>query len=152
MPVHLLNYSWLDNNVVYSGRTNNEGFFFFKGIREGVTTEIYSNALGFRITDDMRIGYRALRYTADCVSTQAECPPKSTWECGYNVEESYSEPICPFITQSGNCMNTWVQVDVVFERNLYLEDCLLFPHVYLILMIEYIHFHHVLFLSILMTG
>ena len=120
---HLLNYSWLDNNVIHSGRTNNEGFFFFKGIREGVTNDVYSNAVGFRITDDMKIGYRTLRYTADCVSTEAKCPPNANWECGYGVEESYSEPICPILTKSGNCMNPWIQVDVVFERDLYLEDC-----------------------------
>ena len=123
LPPHLMNYSWKNASSVINGVTDNSGFFFFKGLREGQTTDVYSNVLGFRITDDMRIGYRTLRYTGDCVDTGGECTPNSQWTCGWGLEESYSEPICPFISKSGNCANTWIQVDVVFDRNIYLEDC-----------------------------
>lgn len=90
--------------------------------------DVYSNAVGFRLTDDMRIGYRTLRYTGHCETTGHTdfCNTGKTFVCGYMVEESYSDPICPFITQSGNCNDTWIQVDVVFKRNLELEDCEIF--------------------------
>ena len=86
--------------------------------------DVYSNALGFRITDDMKIGYRAIRYTGSCITTGSTCNTGATFQCGYSIEESYSDPICAFITKSGDsCADTWIQVDVVFDRNLYLEDC-----------------------------
>ena len=103
--------------------------------------DVYSNAFGVRLTDDMRIGYRTIRYTGECITTgdtRGIIPDTTYWEggasgntcntgssfsCGYTIEESYSDPICQFITQSGNCAETWIQVDVVFDRNLYLEDC-----------------------------
>ena len=88
--------------------------------------DVYSNAFGVRLTDDMRIGYRVLRYSGECVTTGETCNTGSTFECDYTIEESYSEPICDFIINSGNCNETWIQVDVVFDRNLYLEDCEIF--------------------------
>ena len=124
MPTHLLNYSWKHLNQIKTGQTNNGGFFFFKGLREQFgARDAYSNALGFRIDDDMRIGYRTLRFTGDCIDTVKGCSTDSNWECGWGLEESYSDPICPFISLSGNCTDTWLQVDVVFDRNIYLEDC-----------------------------
>jgi len=88
--------------------------------------DVYSNAFGVRLTDDMRLGYRTIRYTGECVTTGETCNTGSTFNCDYVIEESYSEPICNFIIASGNCKDTWIQVDVVFERNLYLEDCEIF--------------------------
>tara|TARA_R110000765_G_scaffold78397_2_gene154050 strand:- start:662 stop:3319 length:2658 start_codon:yes stop_codon:yes gene_type:complete len=99
--------------------------------------DVYSNAFGVRLTDDMRLGYRTLRYTGTCKTTGSteiynhstheyeseDCNTGMTFDCGYVIEESYSDPICQFITHSGNCAQTWIQVDVVFDRNLYLEDC-----------------------------
>ena len=85
--------------------------------------DVYSNAIGFRITDDMKIGYRAIRYTGTCQTTGSTCDSGKTFTCGYSIEENYSSSICEFITKSGNCQNTWIQVDVVFERNLSLDDC-----------------------------
>ena len=126
MPIHLLNYSWKHFGSIPTGQTNNGGFFFFKGLREQYgARDAYSNALGFRIDDDMRIGYRTIRFTGDCVDSgnPHDCTPESKWECGWALEESYSEPICPFVSLSGNCEDTWLQIDVVFDRNLYLEDC-----------------------------
>jgi hypothetical protein len=138
---HLLNYSQivgLTTNatgdtipVIHSGVTDNTGFFFFKGTREGRNYEAYDNAFGVRLRDDMSIGYRVLRWSGycDCGPSYENsynyepCGDNCNFKCQYVVEESYSEPICPFITKSGNCENVWVQVDVVFERNYYLEDC-----------------------------
>ena len=88
--------------------------------------DVYSNAFGVRLTDDMRLGYRTIRYTGECVTTGETCNTGSTFNCDYVIEESYSEPICNFIIASGNCKDTWIQVDVVFDRNLYLEDCEIF--------------------------
>tara|TARA_R110000824_G_scaffold115564_1_gene266708 strand:- start:618 stop:2753 length:2136 start_codon:yes stop_codon:yes gene_type:complete len=85
--------------------------------------DVYSNAIGFRITDDMRIGYRTIRYTGSCQTTGETCNTGSSFHCGYTIEESYSEPICAFMTQSGDCTSNWVQVDVVFDRDLCLEEC-----------------------------
>lgn len=85
--------------------------------------DVYSNALGFRITDDMKVGYRAIRYTGGCITTGQTCDSGQTYTCGYTIEENYSEPLCGFITNSGDCKDTWIQVDVVFNRNRHLEDC-----------------------------
>ena len=88
--------------------------------------DVYSNAIGFRITDDMRIGYKTIRYTGTCITTGHTCNTGVTFDCGYTIEESYSEPICAYVSQSGTCVDTWIQVDVVFNRNIYLEDCEIF--------------------------
>tara|TARA_R110000824_G_scaffold4236_2_gene20162 strand:+ start:2208 stop:4238 length:2031 start_codon:yes stop_codon:yes gene_type:complete len=88
--------------------------------------DVYSNAIGFRITDDMRIGYKTIRYTGSCITTGETCNSGVTFDCGYTIEESYSEPICVYMTHSGTCKDTWIQVDVVFNRNIYLEDCEIF--------------------------
>ena len=85
--------------------------------------DVYSNALGFRITDDMRIGYRAIRYTGGCITTGQTCDSGQTHTCGYTIEENYSNKLCEFIVNSGDCTDTWIQVDVVFNRNRHLEDC-----------------------------
>ena len=96
--------------------------------------DVYSNALGFRITDDMRIGYRAIRYTGSCITTgQTEngslnCDSGQTRTCGYTIEENYSNKLCEFITRGGDCTDTWIQVDVVFNRNRHLEDCDIHNH------------------------
>jgi len=138
---HLLNYSQITGlalnatgetiPVITSAKTINTGFFFFRGTREGMAFESYDNAFGVRLRDDMSIGYRALRWSGYCDCGQSyqnaydyePCGDNCNFKCQYVVEESYSEPICPFITKSGDCENVWIQVDVVFERNYYLEDC-----------------------------
>jgi len=138
---HLLNFSNISSifvnpsgdtiPVISSARTDNTGFFFFRGTREGLTFESYDNAFGVRLRDDMSLGYRALRWSGYCdcseeattVDRYEPCGENCRFVCDYVVEESYSEPICPFITKSGNCENVWAQIDVVFERNYYLEDC-----------------------------
>ena len=94
--------------------------------------DTFSNAIGFRITEDMRIGYRTIRYTKQCVDTGevltgGTCATATTMQqesiCGYTIEENYSEPICPYAMLSGTCSDIWLQVDVVFERDLYIDGC-----------------------------
>ena len=112
-----------------SGQTNccgeNDPEVNLVGENKSPTAEydVYSNALGFRITDDMRIGYRAIRYTGSCITTGQTCDSGQTQTCGYTIEENYSNQLCEFITKSGSCTDTWIQVDVVFNRNRHLEDC-----------------------------
>ncbi len=78
----------------------------------------------------MRIGYRTLRFTGHFITTgeTEDCNTGKTFFCDYEIEESYSDPICTYITKSGNCQDTWVQIDVVFRRNLELEDCDIFNY------------------------
>ena len=85
------------------------------------TQDVYSNSLGFRITPDFRIGYRTIRYTGGCETTAATalgsaCTSGDTFMFGYNIEEKYSDVICPSVINSGNCEDTWIHVGVSFER------------------------------------
>jgi hypothetical protein len=50
--------------------------------------DIIDNALGFRITDDGRIGYRLLTVTGGCQTVNNE----SVYVSGVTIEEKYSEP------------------------------------------------------------
>ena len=94
--------------------------------------DTFSNAIGFRLTEDMRIGYRTIRYTKECVDTGeiltgGTCATATTMQqesiCNYTIEENYSEPICPYAILSGTCSDIWLQIDVVFERDLYIDEC-----------------------------
>jgi len=70
-------------------------------------TDIYDNALGFRIKDDGSIGYRLLTITGGCSG--------NTTIIGYTVEEKYSA--------SGLVSNdVWTSVMVRYSTN-YLSDC-----------------------------
>jgi hypothetical protein len=90
-----------------------------------VSTDTYSNSFGIRLTPDFKVGYRALRFTGSCVTTGSSttCTTGKTFECGYSVEESYSDTICPVLISSGTCKSSWVQIDVVFTRYVTLEGC-----------------------------
>ena len=47
-----------------------------------VEYDVYSNAIGFRITDDMRIGYRTIRYTGGCITTGITAQMLDGWTWG----------------------------------------------------------------------
>ena len=64
-----------------------------------------------------------LDITGSCVTTGQTCDSGQTHTCGYTIEENYSNKLCEFITRGGDCTDTWIQVDVVFNRNRHLEDC-----------------------------
>tara|TARA_R110002020_G_scaffold411413_2_gene621060 strand:- start:1708 stop:4797 length:3090 start_codon:yes stop_codon:yes gene_type:complete len=90
------------------------------------TEDVLSNSIGFRITPDFKIGYRALRFTGVCESTGGiaageinDCNTGTTFVCGYDIEEAYSDSIiCPSIINSGTCEDTWIHVAVSFERDM----------------------------------
>lgn len=64
--------------------------------------DVYDNAIGFRITDDGRVGYRALKYTGYCSG--------DTYITGVTVEEQYS--------MSGMVKSDeWTRVTVRFIAN-----------------------------------
>ena len=91
-------------------------------------TDTWSNAFGVRITPDFKIGYRALRFTGSCVTTgtSTDCNTGGTFNCGYDIEEKYSDLICPPIIKSGTCEDTWMHVAVVYEREFCLSGCNVF--------------------------
>ncbi len=64
--------------------------------------DIYDNAIGFRITDDGSVGYRALKYTGYCSG--------DTYITGVTVEEQYS--------MSGMVKNDeWTRITIRFVAN-----------------------------------
>jgi len=88
-------------------------------------TDTYSNSFGVRLTPDFRLGYRTLRFTGSCVTTgtSIDCNTGGTFNCGYAIEEYYTDVICPSIINSGTCENTWLSVSVTFERDFCLSGC-----------------------------
>jgi len=84
------------------------------------THDTFSNAFALRLTPDFKLGYRALRFTGSCITTgtTSACTTGSTFECGYSIEEEYSDTICPTIINSGDsCEDTWIHVAAVFDRD-----------------------------------
>lgn len=73
--------------------------------------DIVDNALGFRITDDGRIGYRLLTVTAACQTINGERINVT----GVTIEENYSEPNMVFIED-------WSYVVIKFVTG-YKSDC-----------------------------
>ncbi len=73
--------------------------------------DIIDNALGFRITDDGRIGYRLLTITGDCQTING----KRVYNSGIVMEEAYSEPNTVFI-------DDWSYVVIKFVTD-YKSDC-----------------------------
>ena len=73
--------------------------------------DIIDNALGFRITDDGRIGYRLLTVTGGCQTINGE----RVYDSGIVMEEAYSEPNTVFI-------DDWSYVVIKFVTD-YKPDC-----------------------------
>jgi hypothetical protein len=90
----------------FSGFTSN-----FVGNDSDYNFDIIDNALGFRITDDGRIGYRLLTVTGNCQTINGE----KTYVSGMTIEESYS--------LSGMVkLDEWSYVVVKFSTD-YKTDC-----------------------------
>ena len=95
----------------YSGRTAPETEIDYN-------LDVIDNALGFRITDDGRIGYRMLTVTGHCYTASTG---QKVYTSGITVEEGYS---------SANTItsNAWSYIAIRYSTN-YLDDCALtFPH------------------------
>ncbi len=103
------------NDVSHGGGSGlgNQNVCSFSGFTQLETTldykvDILDNALGFRITDDGRIGYRLISFTGQCSG--------ETYVSGLTVNEGYSA--------SGMVSNNvWTNVVVRFVSNEYLDDC-----------------------------
>ena len=67
--------------ATFSGRTSPE-------TEVNYSLDVFDNALGFRITDDGRIGYRLLSFTGKCETNSLG---EDVYVSGVTVEESYSE-------------------------------------------------------------
>lgn len=95
----------------YSGRTAPETEIDYN-------LDVIDNALGFRITDDGRIGYRMLTVTGHCYTASTG---QKVYTSGITVQEGYSS--ANTITSSA-----WSYIAIRYSTN-YLDDCALtFPH------------------------
>lgn len=94
----------------------NETVSTFSGFSKPLTEldynlDIIDNALGFRITDDGRIGYRLLTVTGGCQTISGE----TIYVSGVTIEEKYSEPYMVDI-------DDWSYVVIKFVTG-YKTDC-----------------------------
>lgn len=88
-----------------------------------------SNNLAFRLCGDPKnpqIGIRVLRFTGDC-ETSGSCSTSGlTFATGHTVIEYCSPPIytyCDSINPAFLNLEHWFQVDIVWERNTWLDYC-----------------------------
>ena len=97
----------LGNQTVcsYSGRTSEETEIDYK-------LDIIDNAIGFRITDDGRIGYRMLTVTGTCYTASTG---ERFYTSGVTIQEAYS---LPNIVES----DKWSYVVIRYKTN-YIDDC-----------------------------
>tara|TARA_R100000664_G_scaffold34218_1_gene55193 strand:- start:5798 stop:8386 length:2589 start_codon:yes stop_codon:yes gene_type:complete len=77
--------------------------------------DVWSNSLGLRLTDDYRIGYRAIYYTGNCI-TSGTCVTGLTYTSGFTVTEKYSDNIICQLTGSTQS-EPWILVSARFRRN-----------------------------------
>ena len=91
-----------------------------------------SNALSFRLCGDPKnpqIGVRALRITGDCETTGSCSTTGVTFVTGYTVFDYCTPPIYPrCLKENPAWLNQehWFQVNFVWERYNWLDDCDLF--------------------------
>lgn len=87
-----------------------------------------SNAFALKLCGDPRnpsIGVRFLRFTGGCVTT-GTCTTGITYETGYTITEICTPPIYPDCEQINPAwldVEHWFQVNVVWERYEYMENC-----------------------------
>lgn len=91
--------------ATFSGRTSPE-------TQVNYSLDVFDNALGFRITDDGRIGYRLLSFTGHCETNSLG---EDVYVSGVTVEEGYSE--AGIITPE-----MWSYVVIKFSTD-YKDDC-----------------------------
>lgn len=88
-----------------------------------------SNALAFRLCGDPKnpqIGIRVLRITGGCETTGTCENSGITYTTGYTIDDYCSTPIypdCAVINPSYLDLEHWFQIDAVWERYTYLDDC-----------------------------
>jgi hypothetical protein len=88
-----------------------------------------SNNLAFRLCGDPKnpqIGIRVLKFTGDCETTGSCSTTGTTFATGYTTIEYCSPPIYPYcqvINPAYLDYEHWFQVDIVWERNTWLDYC-----------------------------
>lgn len=122
------------------------GYTGYCGTQVEVITSTYdekidslSNALALRLTDDGRVGYRALYYTGSCITTYSEkkvldcetneyytiedCVTGLTYSSGYTIIEKYSNVVCGLTgsTFANSC--PWLLVSARFQRDYCYDGC-----------------------------
>jgi len=98
-----------------------------------------SNAFALRLTDDGRVGYRALYYTGNCITTFSEkkvlncetneyytvedCVTGLTYSSGFTVVEKYSDIVCGLTGSTFVETCPWLLVSARFKRDYCYEGC-----------------------------
>ena len=77
--------------------------------------DVWSNSLGLRLTDDYRVGYRAIYYTGTCM-TSGTCITGLTYSSGFTVVEKYSDNVICQLTGTTQS-EPWVLITARFRRN-----------------------------------
>ncbi len=87
-----------------------------------------SNCFAVKLCGDVKnpqIGVRFLRFTGDCVTT-GTCITGNTYSTGYTITEYCTPPIysrCERQNPSWLDLEHWIQVNVIWERYNYFDDC-----------------------------
>lgn len=89
----------------YSGNSIDEYYIDYE-------LDIYDNALGFRITDDGRIGYRLMTISGECFTNEFE---KRIYYSGISIQEEYSE--ANIVSE-----DEWSYITIRFKTNFY-DEC-----------------------------
>ena len=98
-----------------------------------------SNAFALRLTDDGRVGYRALYYTGNCITTFSEkkvldcetneyyviedCVTGLTYSSGFTIVEKYSDIVCGLTGSTFVETCPWLLVSARFKRDYCYEGC-----------------------------
>ena len=98
-----------------------------------------SNSFALRLTDDGRVGYRALYYTGSCITTYTDkkvvdcgtgesysiedCVTGLTYTSGFTVVEKYSNVVCGLTGSTFVETCPWLLVSARFKRNFCYEGC-----------------------------
>ncbi len=98
-----------------------------------------SNSFALRLTDDGRVGYRALYYTGSCITTYTDkkvvdcntgesysikdCVTGLTYTSGFTVIEKYSDVVCGLTGSTFVETCPWLLVSTRFKRNYCYEGC-----------------------------
>jgi hypothetical protein len=88
-----------------------------------------SNNISFRLCGDPKnpgIGIKVLRFTGDCSTTGVCATTGVTFQTGYTITEYCTDPIYPYcdvVNPSWLDLEHWFQVNVVWERYTWYDEC-----------------------------
>jgi hypothetical protein len=103
------------------------------------TIDSLSNSFALRLTDDGRVGYRALYFTGNCITTYSDkkvldcntneyytikdCVTGLTYSSGYTIVEKYSDVVCGLTGSTFVESCPWLLVTARFQRNYCYDGC-----------------------------